>query len=131
MVIDTNVLVSLTLNPNDSNREFVQYNNFFAPGFLKYEFINVLRKYHFLQGLPKTDVLDIYNSGLDLITEFFDNDIIYEKAIEYSFQLNHPIYDCFFLAAAHQFNLPFVSKDKKLLQKAKQLNIEVFEFLEK
>jgi predicted nucleic acid-binding protein len=47
-------------------------------------------------------------------------------AIKLAIDLNHPIYDCFYLALAERERVPLVSADARLLAKAKKLKgIEV------
>jgi predicted nucleic acid-binding protein len=43
------------------------------------------------------------------------------RALELALELNHPIYDCFYLALAERERCPLVSADKKLLGAAKKM----------
>ncbi len=128
MVIDTNVLISILFEPNEAKKVFLTQNVLIAPTILKIEFINVLRKVHFLEGLPMESVKKYFHNGLTYISDFKHDDDLLEIAIDISFKLNHPIYDCLFLALAHTIGHPFVSLDARLLQKAKNLGIETLEF---
>ena len=40
-----------------------------------------------------------------------------ERALDLAFQLNHPIYDCFFLLLAEDLDLPLVTADVRLRQR--------------
>jgi len=42
------------------------------------------------------------------------------RAIELAIELNHPVYDCFYLALAERERAPLVSADKRLLAAAKK-----------
>jgi predicted nucleic acid-binding protein len=128
MIVDTNVIISILIDPSSKKVEYIKKNDFFAPNLLKIELINVLRKYHFLNNLSKENAYAYYRNGIELIGKFFDENEIMPKAIDISFALNHPIYDCIYLSLASHLNMPFVSIDKKLLTKAKTLGIEVIDF---
>jgi predicted nucleic acid-binding protein len=128
MVVDTNIIISILLEPTASSNDFALNNTLNAPTLLKVELINVLRKYHFFSNLNKARALNLYQEGIDLISEFYSVELLLPQAIEYSFLLNHPIYDCIYLSLAQLLNDPFVSKDKKLLVKAKSLGINIIEF---
>jgi predicted nucleic acid-binding protein len=128
MIVDTNVIISILIDPKPQKVDFVKINSFQAPNLLKIELINVLRKYHFLNNLSKESAFSYYKNGTELIDSFFDENEILPKAIDISFAVNHPIYDCIYLSLAIHLNMPFVSIDKKLLTKAKTLGIEVIDF---
>jgi predicted nucleic acid-binding protein len=128
MVIETNVILSILLQPSIENSAFALQNDLFAPDITKIELINVLRKYHFFKGLPKIKTLEYYNEGLSLVSQFYDDEILLENAIEISFTLNYPIYDCIFLALAEKLNDTFVSNDKKLILKAKAIGFTALLF---
>ncbi|HMP32415.1 MAG TPA: type II toxin-antitoxin system VapC family toxin, partial [Saprospiraceae bacterium] len=89
--------------------------------------LNVLRKYHYLRSVDIQIINQLYLSGMDLVDEIIPvSDImVYIKQI--SFTLNHPVYDCAYLALAKIRNAKFVSFDKKLLSKAQSLNISTLD----
>jgi predicted nucleic acid-binding protein len=128
MIIDTNVVVSILMEPTAAKDEFVLKHKLIAPQLLKMELINVLRKYHFFNSIPMAKAINYYENGLDLFASFVDNEPLLASATELSFKLNHPIYDCLYLALAIQLEQPFVSIDKKLLQKAGTLGIVTIDF---
>ncbi len=130
MVVDVNVLIAILMEDTAAKTLFIKTHSFEAPAFLKPELINVLRKFHFFNNLSLDTCFGYYTQGIALIDNFVIDEILLEKAIEYSFQLNHPIYDCLYLSLAKVLNEPFVSLDKKLLIKAKVLGIEIIDFTE-
>ena len=125
MIVDTNVLIQIYTN------EDVSYDFIFdellleAPDFIKIEFINVIRKIHFLNDVSINKLELAYEKAMGMIYRFHSSDLLLSEAKAISFQFNHPIYDCLFLALAKQKNLPFMSSDKRLLAKAKSFGIEV------
>lgn len=128
MIIDTNVIIAILIEPSKSKIDFVKENKFQAPQLLKIELINVLRKYHFLKNISLENTFKYFESGQSLIDDFFEENEILQDAIDISFLLNHPIYDCIYLSLAKQLKTPFVSMDKRLLAKAKSLDIEIINF---
>jgi predicted nucleic acid-binding protein len=128
MIIDTNVLVQIFLTDDASKPDILRNQLCEAPAFLKIELINVLRKIHFLNNIPLKIVEETYISAISYVYKFHDNDGLLLTARELSFQLNHPIYDCLFLALAKKTNNAFVSSDKRLLKKADNIGVETILF---
>lgn len=64
-------------------------------------------------------------SAMAEITSFFDRLVplgeLAARAAELSIELQHPIYDCFYLALAERERAPIVSADEKLLGAAKRM----------
>jgi predicted nucleic acid-binding protein len=127
IVVDTNVIISLVIEENVINDELLKNQILIAPSFLKLETLNILRKYHFLNHIQKPIIDSYFEEVLNLIDEFVEDDVILQSAYKISFSLNHPIYDCLFLALAQNKGAAFASFDKRLLVKASQIGIEVVE----
>ena len=131
LVVDTNVLVSILVDPTEEMLNFTLNHEMHAPNLLKIELANVCRKYHTLQNVPLNVVMEYFTRGLGLVSKFYSNDKVLERAVLFSFELNHPIYDCIYLSLANKLKMPFVSSDKRLVTKATTLGIEglIFEEL--
>ncbi len=125
MVIDTNVAISILVEDRMIRTDLLENQYIVAPFFMQMEILNVLRKYHFMRNIPMEDVDKIYHDFIDIVDEFIPDEEILESARKISFTLNHPIYDCLFLALAQQKNAPFVSFDRRLLDKADQVGIKI------
>lgn len=128
MIIDANVIISILMDTTENKKSFTKGNLFQAPSLLKIELINVLRKYHYFKGLSKESTFKYYEQGISLIDKFYDDSTLLEKAIDISFHLNHPIYDCIYLSLAAQLKTEFLSIDKKLMMKAINIGIETIDF---
>ncbi len=124
MVVDTNIIIGIVVENNENGFDLVSNQNIYMPEFAKIEMWNVLRKYHFLRKIDIEIIEKYYEDFYDIITDFISNEELLESAKKISFQLNHPIYDCLFLALALYKDQPFMSSDKRLLAKANSLNIE-------
>jgi len=128
IVVDTNVIISLVIEENVINDELLKNQMLIAPSFLKLETLNILRKYHFLNHIQKPNIDSYFEEVLNLIDEFVQDDLLLQSANKISFSLNHPIYECLFLALAQKRNAAFASFDKRLLAKTSLMGIEVVEF---
>lgn len=127
MIIDTNVIIQFYFGDRQTSLDLSVYH-LEAPNFMKIELVNVLRKAHFLNKIPRETLDQVYNDGIALITIFHDNEVLLDLAKDISFQLNHPIYDCLFLALALKNNTTFLSSDTRLLVKAESLGIKTVNF---
>jgi len=128
MIIDTNVLFQFYFGEDTVHTLDVIGLDIEAPDILKIEFINVLRKAHYLNHIPIDTIDKIYVDAISLIKVFYHHNDILKEAKDISFSLNHPIYDCLFLALALKLDQPFVSLDRRLLHKAKSIGISTIDF---
>ncbi len=127
IVVDTNIVLSLIMEDNVINDKLFENHTILAPSYFKMEVWNVLRKYHFFNHVPIDVIDESYKSIVMLIDQFEDDSFLLNSAKKISFNLNHPIYDCLFLALALDKNAIFASFDKKLVEKAKHIGIETLE----
>lgn len=51
-------------------------------------------------------------------TELVPSTTLRNKALDLALELNHPAYDCFYLALALDRSIPFITLDREFLQKA-------------
>jgi predicted nucleic acid-binding protein len=65
-------------------------------------------------------------AALKRLPQVFDRVVpltsLYEAATRISFDLNHPLYDCFYLALCEREGLPLVTADKRLASVAMKLS---------
>jgi predicted nucleic acid-binding protein len=94
---------------------------------LRLEVVNILRKHHFLNGVPLEVIYHYEKQIFSLISAFVPDNELFTTAKELSFRLNHPIYDCLFLALALETSDTFVTYDQKLAAKAVSLNISTLD----
>ncbi len=128
MIFDTNVYLDLCFDPKEKLIRLASENTLVAPNFLKLEIINVLRKYHFLKSIP-IEILEKYEQfTFELVDVFVPDFELLDAAKRFSYHLNHPIYDCIFLALADETKDTFCSYDQKLLKKAESIGIKTMGF---
>ena len=123
IVLDTNIVVSGYLELDIDLSLLTNDEIVLAPDIFELELLNVLRKYHYLKLVDIHIINQLHQSGMDLIDEIIPVSDIMGFIKQISFTLNHPVYDCAYLALAKIRNAKFISFDKKLLSKAQSLNI--------
>ena len=123
MILDTNFYINFCLYPDEKLFGIIKENKLLSPEYLKMEVINILRKLYFFQGIPRTKIDEYETIIFDLIAEFVPDRLLLDSAKRFSFDLNHPIYDCIFLALAKETNNTFCSFDQKLIKKAESIGI--------
>jgi predicted nucleic acid-binding protein len=88
-----------------------------APSLLLAEVGNVMWKQVRRSGLKK-DVAE--RSALqvrDFISVLHAMEALHPRAVRLSLDLDHPIYDCFYLACAEQARAPLLTADRRLVQR--------------
>lgn len=123
MILDTNIFLNYSFQYSEKIERLIADNQIFAPSFLRLEVVNILRKHHFFNGVS-LEIINFYEEQIfSLITAFVPDSELFNTAKKLSFQINHPIYDCLFLALALETSDTFATYDQKLSAKAASLNI--------
>lgn len=121
LVVDTSVAIKwvspesghqAALDLLDSDAEFL------APDLLFAEFANVFRK-KIKAGEASIEPAE---AGCRQMPGFLSSVIptllLFERALQISVEINHPVYDCVFLACAEQNGVRLVTADEKMMQRA-------------
>lgn len=125
IVVDTNVIVAAIIEQHFSLDEIIKKRNIVGLVSFELELLNVLRKYYYLRNMDINTINECYANAQSLIDTFFPLEFIIDEAKNISFVLNHTIYNCLFLAMAKLKKLPFVSLDRRLVDKVMFIGIEV------
>jgi predicted nucleic acid-binding protein len=121
LVVDASVATLWTLEtPLSSKAELVlrRDRNLIAPDFIIPEVTNAL--YIYLKSHPegKLQIID----GIEFLPRWFSELVpavgLRRRAFEIAVELEHPVYDCFYLALALSREVMFVSTDGHFLRKA-------------
>ena len=90
----------------------------YAPGLLLAEFTNTIRKKvrrgEIADPRPYLNEL----ASLPQIIALYPAAVLIERAAQIAFEIDHPIYDCLYLACAEATESPFVTADQRLADKA-------------
>jgi predicted nucleic acid-binding protein len=115
MIIDASVAVHWLVSTAFSNsaRRYLAAG-LAAPGFIRIETANALLKYCRAGHIDASNIVPAILK-LDSIFENFadDRDLIAEAA-HWAVRLNHPVYDCLYLALAIRRDEPLVTADRRL-----------------
>ena len=117
-MVDASVVIKWFLPEADSKQaEAVQHARLFAPELLVAEVTNALWR-----RVTKGDLLD--GEAGSALVELAATDIELSstsgcalRALDLSLLLNHPAYDCFYLALAEQLDVRLVTADIRLINK--------------
>lgn len=124
VVVDANVAVKWFVNDKLSPqaRSAILHYSFFAPWLILPETANALWKYVRLGVLPATDAAEAI-SRLSRKLEISTEASLASAALLMAGHLNHPAYDCFYLALAQQNGLPLLTADSRLASLAETIGL--------
>jgi predicted nucleic acid-binding protein len=128
LVVDASVAVLWTLEQRGSDRAAAlrTEDGLIAPSLIVAEIGNAVWKAVRRGDLPSDDGLTAIEIALGPFHELKPTEELRGRALELAIELDHPIYDCFYLALAERERVPLVCADDRLMRKAKALKgIEV------
>jgi predicted nucleic acid-binding protein len=128
LVVDASVAVLWTLTQQGSDRAAALNNDdrLIAPSLIIAEIGNAVWKAVRRGDLPKTEALTGIEIALGPVAALTPDEELRGRALELAIELDHPIYDCFYLALAERERCPLVTADKRLVAAAKKMKgIEV------
>ncbi len=128
LVVDASVAVLWVLEQDGSPRALTLRNEtpFIAPSLIVAEVGNAIWKAVRRGEVSRENGLIAIKAALSAFAQLAPMESLYSRALELSTELDHPIYDCFYLALAERERVPLVSADERLLRKSEQLpGIEV------
>lgn len=115
VVVDANVAVKWFVESELSPqaRALIPQHRFTAPTVFLAETANALWKYVRLDGYSVHDAAEALMT-LGRTVELSNDAALAPEALRLASRLNHPAYDCFYLALAQQGGLPLLTADRKL-----------------
>jgi predicted nucleic acid-binding protein len=115
-VIDASVVVRWLLDDDFSaaaRKLATAPTQYIAPELLLSETANALWKAHRAEAVPLADAAE-FLTRLPRRVEFPHTGNLIPEAFRIAAALNHPTYDCLYLALAEHLDLPFLTLDKRL-----------------
>jgi predicted nucleic acid-binding protein len=88
-----------------------------APDLLGAEAANTLAKYVGVGQIPREEARLALREILALMTRIVPMRDLHDEALRLALDLQHPVYDCYYLALARRDNGIFVTADKRFLRK--------------
>ena len=123
LVVDASVAVKWVLSEPGSPRALAlrDEGGLIAPSLLAAEVGNALWKAVRRDGFARHDAFDAIRAILLAFDALIPIEDLRLRALEMSLELDHPIYDCFYLALAERERAPLVCVDGPLKAKARKL----------
>ena len=121
-VLDASVVVRWLLDDDFSaaaRRLAADPTRFIAPELLLSETANALWKAHRVKLVPLADAME-FLARLPYRIEFPHTGNLMPEVFRIASVLNHPVYDCVYLALAEHLDLPFFTLDKRLHRRVLQ-----------
>ena len=91
-----------------------------APDLVTFEVLNVLRRKQRQKLVSTLQVTDAANSIQTCFTKLMPARVLVDQALELSFELNHSIYDCAYLACALALDARLLNADVEFARKIVQ-----------
>ncbi|MDP2411928.1 MAG: type II toxin-antitoxin system VapC family toxin [Pseudolabrys sp.] len=123
LVVDASVAVQWALNEAGTTRALAlrEEENLIAPSLIATEIGNALWKAVRRGAVARTEALDTMAAILIPFDALVPVEDLRHRALDIAIDLDHPIYDCFYLALAERERCPLVTADKRLLAAGKKL----------
>ena len=118
ILVDASVALKWFLNEPDAEAaEWLSLNHsLVAPQLIVAEIANGLWKAVRKQAFVAEDAIAAIASLLAQFDLLVPLDTLGERALQIAIQLDHPVYDCFYLAAAEREGLELVTADRRFLK---------------
>ncbi len=124
LVVDSSVASKWVLPEKDSARAARLHDvpdEFIAPTLIQAEIGNAIWKRVLWRELSPGDANEALAMATALLNRFVPMEDLTTRALSIACALDHPIYDCFYLALAEREQCPCITADKRLLEAAKGL----------
>lgn len=122
LVVDASVAAQWALSEPGTERAIAlrSRDDLIAPSLIVAEIANALWKAERRGELKSADALAAMNTILIPFEALIPNEDLRQRALEIAIELDHPIYDCFYLALAERERCAMMTADKRLLAAGKK-----------
>jgi len=117
-VVDTSVAIKWIVDEEGSDEaELLQGADMVAPALLRIEAGNVLRTLAGKRLLANERAIDLYLFLQTAPVTIIDaDDLLERRALDLALALEHPIYDCVYLALAERMDRRLVTADRRFIE---------------
>jgi predicted nucleic acid-binding protein len=123
LVVDASVAAKWVL-PEPGSAEAAtlrtQDPDLIAPSLVVAEIGNAIWKTVLRGDTGRADAPNALRAAVRHYSRLIADEMVVARAMELALELNHPIYDCFYLALAERERAPLISADTRLLAAAKK-----------
>lgn len=125
LVIDASVLVKLVVDEGDRNAvlECVGENSLAAPAYCRVEVANILWKKRRLGHVGREQAERALEVVERRAVRLIDDGRLLPAALSLAMLIDHPVYDCLYLAAAWQASAPLLTADRRLHEGARRTGV--------
>lgn len=119
VVVDASVALKWFLTEGDSDRaeQLMATRDLLAPSLILSEVGNGLWSKRIAGGIDRELARDMMAKLPRLFREIVPIERLMSPAINIAYELEHPIYDCLYLAVARERGLPLVTADQRFISK--------------
>jgi predicted nucleic acid-binding protein len=123
IVVDASVAAQWVLTESGTERALALQaeQTLIAPSLIASELGSALWKAVRRGSITRANALAAINTILVPFEALFPVEDLRYGALTHAIELNHPIYDCFYLALAERERCPLITADKRLLAAAKRV----------
>lgn len=123
IIVDASVAAKWVLDEDGSDRANLlrAERDLAAPSLIAAEIGNALWKAVRRRLVSRDSAIVAAQAALLAFDTLVPNEDLHVRALELAADLNHPVYDCFYLALAERERAPIVSADDKLLAAVKKM----------
>lgn len=124
VVVDSSIAAKWVLPEEDSDRAVRlrdAENDFIAPTLIVAEIGNAIWKRVTWRDMARDEAGHALEIALSLLSRLLPSEQLARSALQLAVELQHPIYDCFYIALAQSERVPLVTADKRLLALRKKL----------
>ncbi len=124
IVLDASAAVSVVLDKDKTLiQPLLEADKIIAPVLFISEIGNVFLKYHQFRDMKKSECLTHIKNCLGLITDFYNEQNLYEEAFSIAYKNKLSYYDALYLAIAVDMQGTLLTLDKKLRKIASELKL--------
>ena len=119
LAVDASVAVKWVLDEEDSDRAVALRDlgeDFIAPCLVVAEIGNAVWKRASWNELSARDAVRALRAAIGVFTRLIATTELAARAVEIAIDLQHPIYDCFYLALAERERCPLITADIRLIK---------------
>jgi predicted nucleic acid-binding protein len=120
LIIDASVAIKWFIDENleaNARHIIVYHRDLQAPDFIVTEVANIVWKKHSRGEIDDSLAQSIVSALPEYFTQFTPTIDLNERALELALELDHPIYDCLYLACAERHEGPVITADKRFFNK--------------
>ena len=127
IIADTNIFLAVALNEPEKKNiiRLTTGSDIISPEILPYEIGNALSAMVKRKRITKKEALAAQVAADLIPVRLIDADI--PNALEIALNFNIYAYDAYFLHVAQTFSCPLMTLDKRMMQVANEMNIEILE----